>query len=348
MRAAFLAWVLGCAMAFGSADTDWQAIVALDAGPQAKPKSVEEAREAGKRHLVKQLRLVRHFLEMHPADSRVAEATVRMASLEAALGMAEGRQSQVDQAIRDLHVVERDKSVPLSIRAEAGFRRVSLLMQTFRGQEVERRRDLVAAARNFGARHPGDRRVARLLVEVATICDNDPELKRELLEEARRAAREEPLKRRIADDLRRLDLIGKPLAISFPTLQGAVFDTKSWRGKVGFLIFWSAESAPSILWIQEFRNALRQLPADRVGVATVALDEDAGLVKGVMGEIGIDGWPTACDGKGWQGELARSNGVNALPTVFVVDQGGVMRSANARNSFESWIRKLILEKSGGG
>lgn len=347
MRAVFFALFIGCATAFASADADWQAIEALDAGPRAKPKSIDEAREEGRRHLLRQLALVRAFLGHHAGDPRSAEARMRLASLEAALGMAEGRQSKVDQAMRDLQAVERDKTAPASIRAEAGFRRVSLLMQTFRGQEIERRRDLVAAARNFGARHPGDRRVARLLVEVSTICDNDPELKRELLEEARRAAREEPLKRRIADDLRRLDLIGKPLAVSFPTLQGPVFDTKSWRGKVGFLVFWSAESAPSILWIQEFRNALRQLPADRVGVATVALDEDAGLVKSVMGETGINGWPTACDGKGWQGALARSNGVNALPTVFVVDQTGILRSANARNSYESWIRKLILERSGG-
>jgi hypothetical protein len=342
--AAFLLFF--CVAAWASSDADWASLSALDSGPSAKPKTVEEAREVGRAHIARQLGMLRDFLEKHPDDARAAEARMRMASLEAALGMADGKQSEVDRAMRALMAVERDKSAPVSLRAEAGFRRVSLLMQLSRGKEIERRGDIVAAARNFGARHPRDRRVARLLVEVATICDNDPALKRELLEEAQRAAREEPLRMRIADDLRRLDLIGKPFEVEFETVQGGSFDSTSWRGKVGFLVFWSAESAPSILWIQEFRAALRQLPTDRIGVATVALDKDPQVVRGVMTEVGISGWPTLCDGKGWEGALARANGVNALPAVFVVDQTGTLRAVNARNSYESWIRKLLVSRGG--
>jgi hypothetical protein len=340
MRAAAV-FFLCCAAAFASADTDWQALVAMDAGPKAKPKTVEEARAAGRAHIAAQLALAKGFLEKHPADPRVAEARIRVASLEAALGMADGRPTAVEGAMRSLLAIERDKSVPAAQRAEAGFRRVSLLMQSFRGRELEKRSDIVAAARNFAARHPGDRRVPRVLVEVATICDNDPELKRALLGEAQALARGEALRRRIADDLLRMDLLGKPFSVQFPTVQGGKFDSKSWRGKIGFLAFWSAESAPSVLWLQEFRSALRKLPTDRIGVATVALDKDTGLVEGVLAEAGIGGWPTAVETQGWESPLARKNGVNALPAVFVIDQAGVLRSVNARNSYESWVRALI-------
>jgi hypothetical protein len=48
-----------------------------------------------------------------------------------------------------------------------------------------------------------------VFVEAATVCDDVPDQKREL-EEAARLTVEEPLKRRIADDLRRSDLIKPP------------------------------------------------------------------------------------------------------------------------------------------
>jgi hypothetical protein len=182
-----------------------------------------------------------------------------------------------------------------------------------------------------------------VLVEVATVCDNDPSLKRELLEEARRLSREEPLNRRIADDLTRLDLLGRPLVLQFESVQGAPFSIADERGKIVILVFWSAESAPSLLWIEEFRHALDKFPAARMVTATVSVDTAPALVRDSLKEARVADWPTACDGKGWNGPLVRACGINALPTVFVIDQSGILRAINARNSYESWIRKLIIQ-----
>jgi peroxiredoxin len=245
--------------------------------------------------------------------------------------------------MRQLQALERDKSATLSQRAEAGFRRVSLLMQSLKGQESDRRRDLVAAARNYSIRYAGDRRAPRLLVEVATICDNDPALKRELLEEARQSSKEDALNRRIQDDLRRLGLVDKPLAVSFPTIQGGTFDIARQRGRIVVLVFWSAEAVPSLIWMEDFRRALVNLPAERIEVATVNLDKNPEKVSSFMKEVSLPDWPTACDGKGWGGAMVREFGINALPTVFLFDQKGILRAVNARNSYEPWIRKLIAQ-----
>ena len=37
-----------------------------------------------------------------------------------------------------------------------------------------------------------------------------------------------------------------------------------------------------------------------------------------------------CDGHGWSGEAVRALGVNALPTVWVLDRDGNLLSLNAR------------------
>jgi hypothetical protein len=338
------AFLLAAGLALASPDSDWESIVALDAGPGSKPKNIEDARSLAKAHLARHRELVSDFLEKNPADPRIPEARMRLASLLAALGKMENRQSQVDEAMRLLQSLERDKSTPAPIRAESGFRRVSLLMQSLQGREIERRSDLVAAARNFEHRFPGDRRAPRLLVEVATLCDNNPPLKRELLEEARALSSESALDRRIADDLKRLELLDKPFALEFPTVQGNSFSIASRRGRIVLVVYWSTESLPSLLWIDEFRRALAKLPADKLAIATVSLDKNPDTVREVLEGIGITSWATACDGKSWLSPLVRPYGINALPTVFLIDQKGTLRALNARNSYESWIRKLLIER----
>ena len=343
MRVALLL-ILATGLAVASPDDEWNAILAMDAGPGAKPKNLEEARSLAQAHLGQQQKLVSDFLEKNPADPRSHEARMRLASLLAARGKMNGKQSQVDDAMRLLQGLEKEKSAPAQVRAEAGFRRVSLLMQSLQGQETERRRDLVTAARNFQSRFPGDRRVPRLLVEVATVCDNVPALKRELLEEARDLSSDPALDQRITDDIRRLELVDKPLQLSFPTIQGQRFSLASQRGRIVFLLFWSSDSLPSLLWIDEFRRALAKLPADKLAIATVCLDQNKARLEEVLEGIGITNWPTACDGEGWKSPLVRDLGINALPTVFLIDQKGTLRAINARNSYESWIRKLLVER----
>lgn len=315
----------------------------MDAGPSRKPASIDEARVFAKVHFARHSALIEKFLKENPGDARVFEARLRLAAIQAAIGKMEDRQSLLDEAMRHLQALEKDKSATPAQRAEAGFRRVSLLMQSLKGQESERRRDLVAAARNYSIRYAGDRRAPRLLVEVATICDNDPALKRELLEEARQSSREDVLNRRIEDDLRRLRLLDKLLPVKFSTIQGGTFDISKHRGRVVVLVFWSAEAAPSVLWMEDFRRALVNLPVERIEVATVSLDKDSEKVSTFLKEASLPEWPTACDGKGWAGEMVRGFGINALPTVFLFDQKGILRAVNARNSYEPWIRKLIAQ-----
>jgi hypothetical protein len=77
-------------------------------------------------------------------------------------------------------------------------------------------------------------------------------------------------------------------------------------------------------------------------VVTVSLDESRVAFNSRFRELRAD-WPTHFDGLGWGGTIPRSLGINALPTVFVIDKRGVLRSINARASYETWIRQLLSE-----
>ncbi len=343
MKRCLLALFFAPLLAVAAPDEDWARIVAMDAGPARKPTSREDAQLLARQHFATHRALIESFLAANPDDPRAFDAKLRLTAILAATGQMDGNQKQVDEAMRLLGDLEKSQSVPVEKRADAGFRRVSLYLQSLRGREAEMRTSLVDAARGFTSRYPGDRRGPRLLVEVSSICDNDPALKRDLLTQARSLSTDEPLNRRIADDLTRLNKLDKPFEISFSTLQGRNFDSSALRGNVVVIVFWSAESPHCILWLPKFRKAIAALPKENLRVATVALDSDRNEVSKRLAEFQMSDWPTFFDGLGWENAIARPLGINALPTVFVIDRAGILRSINARDNVDIWVRRLLRE-----
>jgi hypothetical protein len=322
------------------ADEDWARIVALDAGPQKKPTTREEARAFARNHFLTHRAAVEAFLVKYPTDPRVFDAKLRRAALLAAEGKMDENQKKVDEAFALLTELEGAPGLSHEQRATAGFQRISLYLQSQKGSTDRMREAVVDAAKGYVAKYPGDRRGPRLLVEVATICDDAPKLKRQLLYDAQRLTSEELLKRRIADDLKRLDLLGQPLDLRLSTTTGATLNLASLRGHVVILIFWSAESPHSLLWLRNFRAVWEKLPKDKLRVVTVSLDTDRKLLAEKLAEL-PPSWPTHFDGKGWESPLARGLGINALPSVWILDKKGVLQTLNAQAGYETWIRQLL-------
>jgi len=337
-------FLLGCAAcAYATPDTDWAAIVAMDAGPSKKPATRDEAQLLARAHLTKQKTLIEVFLAKYPSDPRAYDARLQLAAILAATGKMDHVPQQIDEATRILAAIEKSPDASPEKRADAGFRRVSLFLQSMVGRETEMRDSIVEAARNFVERYPGDRRAPRLLVEASTVCDGDPALKRKLLDDARALSKEDALNRRIADDLVRLNHLGKPLELKFSTVQGAVFDTGEQKGNVVAIVFWSAESPHCLMWLQSFRSALQKLPKAGLKVVTVSLDTNKQALSQRLKEFQIEDWPTNFDGRGWDNAIARPLGINALPVVFILDKSGVLRALNARDNYGFWITKLLKE-----
>ena len=344
MKLLTLAASLVCvATALATQNSEWTAIVAMDSGPSKKPATREEAQVLARTHLGKQEKLIETFLAQYPSDPRAFDARLRLAAILAATGKMDNIQQQTDEAMRILGALEKSPDAPPEKRADAGFRRASLFLQGTIGREGQMRDAIVSTARNFVEKYPGDKRGPRLLVEAATVCDSDPGLKRKLLNEAKALSSEEELNRRITDDLVRLNLLGKPFQLKFSTIQGGTFDTSTRKGTVIVIIFWSAESPHSLMWMQSFRTAISKLPRTGLQIVTVSLDTSSKALTGRLKEFEIESWPTNFDGKGWENGIARPLGINALPTVFILDKSGVLRALNARDNYGTWITELLKE-----
>lgn len=335
--------LIGSPCALAGPDTEWTTIVAMDAGPAKKPANRDEALLLARLHFAKHKKLIDDFLAKYPSDPRAFDARLRLAAILAATGKMDNVQLQTDEAMRILVALEKSPGAPVEKRADAGFRRASLFFQSMIGRESEMKESIVDAARNFVEKYPGDKRGPRLLVEAATVCDSDPALKRKLLTDARELSGEDALNHRIADDLVRLNHLDKPLELKFPTVQGGTFDTAGQKGNVVAIVFWSAESPHSLMWMQSFRSAVGKLPKSDLRIATVSLDSDSKALAQRLKEFQIEDWPTNFDGRGWDNAVARPLGINALPTVFILDKSGVLRALNARDNYDFWIRKLLRE-----
>ncbi|MGC1481009.1 MAG: TlpA disulfide reductase family protein [Chthoniobacterales bacterium] len=344
MRGALLAGLLlPLGWAFAGADEDWDVILELDEGPQVEPASRDEALRMARAHFDRHRAAIKTFIRDYPDDPRVFDGRLRLTSIDATEGSMENKPALVADALRDLMRLEKAPGISRERLADVTFRRISLQMQTITGREQEIREAVVVAASNFAARFPEDKRSPRLLVEAATLCDEVPDTMRDLLTRAQSLSREPALDARIADDFRRMAALGRPVEARFKTIDGRTIDVERMRGQVVVMIFWAAESPHCLVWMRDFLETLRKIPKEELQIVTVSLDEERANLDNAMRAFEID-WPTYFDGKGWESAVARPLGINALPTVWVIDKRGILRVLNARQSFLQWIRKLQLER----
>ncbi len=335
-----------------AADQAWSKVQALQKGPGIPPDDApEEAVRIARAHLLAQEKALSDFLARFPEDPRRFDAELEYAGVTSALGASLSDRKRVEKSIERLAALERSKSTPSKYRADASFLRITTTMQTVNlaaaarpGETAGARNTIVEAAGNFASRYPDDRRAARLLAEVATILDDQPSRKRKLLEQASILAADDGTKQRIKDDLRRLDLLGGVSNFSFATVQGPAFSRAAQQGRIVVLVFWAGWSPPSVAWLADFAGFARGLPAGRVAVATVSLDKLKANCDQTLKFLGLTDWPTSCSGKGWEDPVAREFGINALPTVFIFDATGRLRTLNARDTYQSVLRQLLAEK----
>ena len=199
-----------------TADDLWRTISALDSGPTQRPSTAQEASTIALTHLAKQRIALDKFVRQYPDDSRTPRAFIRLANVLAAEGHLRENADVTAAALRILRKLQTSASASAEERTDAAYWEASIVMQSTNldtGYRV-----IAEAAEKFAKAYPADRRAPHLLAEAATVCDADPALKRRLLTRARSMTSDSTLLRRIDDDTRRFDMVGKKLEFSMPSL----------------------------------------------------------------------------------------------------------------------------------
>jgi len=339
MRPSFLL-ILILAAGITLLHADWSEVTALDLPVTKLSPDQLKARKSMKTHFEAQIAVNEAFLKDFPNDPHDYESRVRLAVAQARLASLDANGPAVETALLRLKELER-QAPDEQQRAETMFRRISLQWQNLGNNPDQRRENAIATARTFAAAFPADRRSPRLLAEAESLCDNHPEEKAKLIAAALALSKEESLTQRLQDDQKRLDLLGKTVDISFTSTDGQQVDLAQNRGSVTAVVFWSAESAPSLIWLRYFCQYASGVPA--LKVIGISLDTNRADLMAAMQALRIT-WPVAYDGKGWQNEIARKFGINALPTLWLIDRNGRLEALNARDNYELKINELLLKK----
>jgi thiol-disulfide isomerase/thioredoxin len=346
---ALLLWASFCAPGRSAstspeADSAWQVILEQAGGPGTRFADQAAAMAAARAHLEKQETALRDFIHRFPADPRNYSAQIRLAAVLSARSRMTGPPSLRVEAGKILEDLENDPVTPAPIKADAAFARVSQSMEDIaRHADPAARDGLLRTLRTFDAAHPADRRFAGLLAEVATLYDDDPAQKSALLTEAAARAPDAALSKRIADDQKRLALLGHPLDARLqPWEGGAPVDLSALRGKVVVILFWASWSMPALHELAVLEQAAPGCKDLPVAFLTVSLDQDRAALAATIKAANLT-WPVHCDFRGWEGDLVRSLGINTLPTVWILDRAGNLTTLNARGQEPELIRAALTK-----
>jgi peroxiredoxin len=328
--------VPGAISARADATADWQQIESLDAsGPSGQWKTRQEAQAGTLDYLGKQEQALRAFIASYPDDPHAPDAKLRLAHLLATRADLKQDPRERRQADALLDALEQEPSMR-DRRADVEFARLSIFMQRVDTVSGQNRDALLEKARGFAREFPDDHRLAALLAEVASAFDDQPKTARALLEQARPKAKTPELQSRIDDDLKRLSLLGKPLQMQWTSVQGARIDLQKLRGKVVLIYFFASWSSPAMYELDWVKQLAARADPETVQVLGICLDSDPVAVPALLADHGI-AWPVYCDGRGWQGTLVRSLGINALPELWIVDRTGILRTLDAKQDAEALI-----------
>jgi thiol-disulfide isomerase/thioredoxin len=140
-----------------------------------------------------------------------------------------------------------------------------------------------------------------------------------------------------------------PLVIAGKTPEGKDFTTADWKGKVILVDFWATWCGPCKEELPRVKKMYEDYHAKGLEVLGVSNDQSADDLTGFIKDDGKMPWPqlfdaAAATGGQWN-PITTGFGINGIPTMFLIDKKGVVRSVEARGNMETLIPQLLAEEA---
>jgi peroxiredoxin len=131
--------------------------------------------------------------------------------------------------------------------------------------------------------------------------------------------------------------------LSLPDLNGKTVSLSEFKGKVVLLDFWASWCGPCRHNNPKLVKLYNKFHDKGFEIYGVSLDEDTKSWKKAVRNDKLS-WVQVIDDKGWDAISIATYGINFIPSSFLIDREGVIRTINAEGSeLESSVKDLLKD-----
>ena len=141
---------------------------------------------------------------------------------------------------------------------------------------------------------------------------------------------------------RRIDAVGKPLAIEFTTADGRMVNLTTLSNKVVLVDFWATWCPECVTMTPEIKKLYNQFHARGFDVAGINFDDDTNKARQFIRNQDLT-WPQYFGGRGPGNKFGREYSISALPVMWLVDRKGIVRDIHGTTALEAKVAKLMAE-----